>query len=116
MIEAQFSEGPLPPAQELAAYEHITPGLADRIVTMAEKEQGTRHVIMRRRNLAQIWITAAGQFFGFILALAIIAIAGWLLAHDKPIAGFAALLTGIATLVGPFIYRKKRPQQQPPAS
>jgi hypothetical protein len=30
------------------------------------------------------------------------------LAHDKPLAGFGALLIGIATLVGPFIYRRKR--------
>ena len=113
-IEGQFYAGPLPRAQELAAYEHITTGLADRIVSMAEKEQTTRHTIMRRRNLAQIWVTSAGQVFGFVLALAIIAIAGWLLAHDKPISGFIALLTGIGTLIGPFVYRKRR--QQPPAS
>jgi uncharacterized membrane protein len=115
-IQGQFFAGPLPPPQELAAYEHITPGLADRIVSMAEKEQNTRHKITQRQNWAQIWITSAGQVFGFILALAIIAIAGWLLAHDKAITGFSALLIGIGTLIGPFLYDKISQRQEPPVS
>jgi uncharacterized membrane protein len=35
--------GPLPPASELAAYEAVQPGLAERIVAMAEKAANTRH-------------------------------------------------------------------------
>lgn len=35
--------GPLPPSDELKRYEEIQPGLADRIMRMAEKEQTFRH-------------------------------------------------------------------------
>lgn len=35
-------EGPLPPPSHLRAYEDVLPGLADRIVTMAETEQRLR--------------------------------------------------------------------------
>lgn len=107
----RFYTGPIPEPQALAAYEQIAVGLANRIVTMAEKEQNHRHLIERRRNRAQAWTIGAGQVFGFLLALFIIGIAGWLLAHDKAITGFASLLTGIATLVGPFIYQRKRAAQ-----
>jgi uncharacterized membrane protein len=111
-VQGKFYTGPLPQAEEMERYERITPGLADRIVKMAEKEQGHRHKIERRRNFAQIWITSAGQWFGFLLAAWIIGIAGFLLYHDKKLEGFVSLLTGIGTLIGPFVYRRRRPAQQ----
>ncbi|MEE9382008.1 MAG: DUF2335 domain-containing protein [Nannocystaceae bacterium] len=40
----QFS-GPLPPATELAAYNKVLPGAAERIVVMAEREQKNRHEV-----------------------------------------------------------------------
>lgn len=42
VTQAIFS-GPLPPPALLAHYEQTLPGLADRIATMAEKEQKVRH-------------------------------------------------------------------------
>jgi uncharacterized membrane protein len=81
---------------------------------MAEKEQDNRHLLEQRRMGAQIWITAAGQIFGFILALGIISLAGWLLAHDKKIEGFVSLLTGLATLIAPFIYHARLLQPKLP--
>lgn len=38
-----FHSGPLPPSRELAEYERIHSGLANRVVVMAEKEQSHRH-------------------------------------------------------------------------
>ncbi len=42
--EASFS-GPLPPPNMLMQYEQILPGMADRLVTIAENEQDQRHQI-----------------------------------------------------------------------
>jgi uncharacterized membrane protein len=106
-IQGQFYAGPLPPAQELAAYDQISAGFANRILTMAEKEQDHRHEIGRRQNRAQVWLSSAGQIFGFILSLAIVSGGVWLLAHDKPLIGFVSLLVGIGTVAAPFFYQAR---------
>lgn len=38
----EFS-GPLPPADELEKYERVSPGAAERIIAMAERESSHRH-------------------------------------------------------------------------
>ena len=38
-----YHSGPLPPAETLEHYERIVPGAAERILSMAEKEQANRH-------------------------------------------------------------------------
>lgn len=40
-------EAPLPTPSELSEYERLTPGLADRIVAMAEREQEQRITLAR---------------------------------------------------------------------
>jgi uncharacterized membrane protein len=49
---AQFS-GPMPHPAMLAEYEKVQPGLADRIVAMAEKEQAHHHEMAKEIVLAQ---------------------------------------------------------------
>lgn len=42
-VERSFSyAGPLPPASEFKGYEEVLPGAADRILSLAEKEQSIR--------------------------------------------------------------------------
>lgn len=41
--KSETFEGPLPHPDILARYENILPGIADRIVRMAEAEQNARH-------------------------------------------------------------------------
>lgn len=36
-MEQKMYSGPLPPAEEIEAYERVCPGAADRIITMTEK-------------------------------------------------------------------------------
>jgi uncharacterized membrane protein len=42
-VVSKSHSGPIPSAEELEHLERVTPGLADRVVTMAEKEQNNRH-------------------------------------------------------------------------
>jgi uncharacterized membrane protein len=112
--QASSFSGPLPPPESLAEYERISPGFADRIVAMAEKEQVHRH-----GNEHELWnlqrrLLSRGQVFAFILSLAIVAGGIWLLTMDKAITGFITLLGAIGTVAGPFIYqmRWKRKQAQ----
>jgi len=43
LVKAESFRGPLPPPRYLAQYDKVIPGLAERIVRMAEAEQGHRH-------------------------------------------------------------------------
>jgi uncharacterized membrane protein len=113
-LEGRFYTGPIPEPEALAEYERINPGLADRLVTMAEKEQTLRHTILRWRTLAQIWVTAAGQIFGFVIGVLAICLGGFLLYHDKNLAGFTTFLSGVVMLVTAFIYRQNRTRQRSP--
>jgi len=41
-----LTTGPIPPPEQLRAYEQIVPGAANRILTMAEQEQKVRLSIL----------------------------------------------------------------------
>ena len=106
--------GPLPPPSDLAQYEQISLGFADRIMSMAEREQTHRHKDTDDRLVIQGKLAKRGQIFGFILSLVIILGGLGLVWMDKPTSGFVAILAGIATVAGPFIYSRLR--KKPPAS
>jgi uncharacterized membrane protein len=68
-LQAKHFEGPLPPPEQLKQYEEVSPGFAERIVQMAEKEQDFRHHDTERIRGMQRTIIGRGQVFGFILSL-----------------------------------------------
>ena len=65
-----FFEGPLPPPDTLAQYEKILPGIADRIVKMAESEQQARHAAISQdaQNKAALVNIAAQESAGALSA------------------------------------------------
>ena len=84
--EEKFS-GPLPHPNHLAAYEQTLPGAADRILTMAEKQQNHR---MNLENLvipSEVQINKRGQWFAFILGLVLIISSTIIVLHGNVTAG-----------------------------
>jgi uncharacterized membrane protein len=77
---AQSFSGPLPPPEVLARYDKLHPGFAERILTMAEREQDHRHQCERgalsqeiRNHEARNQEAFRGQLFGLTIgSLAII--------------------------------------------
>jgi uncharacterized membrane protein len=108
IIEETISEishhsGPLPRPADLAGYEAIQKGFAERIMQMAEKEQDGRlssfkNVIEKDYNLK-----SRGQHYALLIAVVLVAFAG-LLAHlgDTESAAWVAG-GGIAGVVGIFV-------------
>lgn len=92
----QFS-GPIPPPTILSDYNNIVPGAAERILRMAEDDAS------HQRNIERLAITSTknevriGQFFGLIVSLAVLALAGFAVLHGQP---WVATLLGGGTLVG----------------
>lgn len=52
---SSFFSGPLPPPQFLREYEEILPGSADRIVALAENEQGIREKLISTVSSVSKW-------------------------------------------------------------
>lgn len=115
IAHAALHIGPLPPAEELAKYEKVLPGAADRIVAMAEREQQHR---LERRDIqvrAESRDSGRGVIFAFLLGFAAI-VGGTLTAiFSSALAGSVISLAGISTLAGTFIYgtRMKRARANP---
>jgi uncharacterized membrane protein len=100
--------GPLPPPGMLAQYEDISPGFAERIVAMAERQAAHRQ---KREAFADRWsvlVALIGQIFAFILAMTTV-LGGFYLAYTgKPLEGIAAVISSLAILAGVFVYGKRR--------
>jgi uncharacterized membrane protein len=102
-IIAVSYEGILPPAQELVRYNHAQPDAAHRIITMAEKQE------THRQKLETI-----GLIFGFIIVVMVIGMGAFLIFNDKPGTGLVIALSGLATLIWPFIMSSRTKAREKP--
>lgn len=62
----EYYEGPLPHPQLFREYEDILPGAADRIITMAERQQEHRMQLEKIAISGQVKSNGRGQIFGFV--------------------------------------------------
>jgi uncharacterized membrane protein len=96
--------GPIPPPEVLAKYERALPGLADRLVTLAERESEHRRGLQRRA----IRLSELGLAAGFAIAMTALC-GGIFLVHEGSQAeGMSSIILAIASLVLVFLTRGKR--------
>lgn len=98
--------GPLPPPDALIKYNEASPGAADRIIAMAEKEMAHRHkneekIIAERIRLSYVSIIMS---FISVILLAVLVGYGLYLGADGVAVG--AAIGAIASVAGLFIYAK----------
>ena len=115
-VQASYS-GPLPAPSDLAKYDVIVPGMADRLLTKFEQQADHRmaleaHVIHSDSTRAT-WGLAAAFVFGLVLLGAAI----YLIVNGYETAGVVAIITEFVTYGGLFIYgsetrRRERRQQR----
>lgn len=116
--KSETFEGPLPHPDILARYENILPGIADRIVRMAEAEQNARHSAIDQdaKNKSTLVDIAAkeragaleaqkkGQNIGLAISLVCVLCAIVCALMDKPtIVTCAFLAVPTASLIGSFM-------------
>jgi len=92
----EFS-GPIPPPAILSGYDNVVPGAAERILKMAEADALHQRDIERIAIMATKNEVKVGQFFGLIVSLSALALAGFAVLHNQP---WVATLLGGGTLVG----------------
>ncbi len=104
-MQGAFSaySGPIPPPQALRDFEEVCPGLADRIVKMAEKTQDAniRDIDNRHRE------TTIGQISGLVATLSMAAVAIVALLKNFPSVAGIVCSTTIVALATVFLVGKK---------
>jgi len=111
-VQEEYFQGPLPRPATLKEYEDILSGSADRIITMAEKQQQHRMEMEHAVIHSDIVMERLGLATGFILAV-ILAIGGiWLVSEGKELTGLIVLVGEIAALVGAFLFGQRRRQRE----
>lgn len=116
--KSETFEGPLPHPDILARYENILPGIADRIVRMAEAEQHARHSaidqdaknkstlvdIAAKESAGALEAQKKGQNIGLAISLVCVLCAIVCALMDKPtIVTCAFLAVPTASLIGSFM-------------
>jgi len=76
-------EGPIPPSSELAKYEKVLTGAADRIITMAEEERRDRNKNTRLELYLHYGSRMFSQFMFAIISLGTVGAGVYLLISGK---------------------------------
>ncbi len=114
----QTYTGPIPPPSILADFEKICPGMADRIMTLAEKDaehvrkyNETHLLLAKDHQRDERHATCRGQWMSFILMLSFILCGFILIILDKKITGTifgsVAMIGALGSLVYSFINIRK---------
>jgi uncharacterized membrane protein len=96
-LAASFS-GPLPPPSTLERYEQVVPGAAERLITMAERNQSHRHALETAAVHHEIQIANRGQISAALVALASIGAGTYIASLGQTVAGTGLIGGVIATI------------------
>ncbi len=97
-VEAHFEQysGPIPPPSAMRDYENVLHGSADRILSIAEREQKF-----------QIVYAMCGLIFGFVAALLLIALSAYVVSLGFAWQSVGVVIGSIAGTAGTFIYSNR---------
>lgn len=107
LIQQRFFSGPIPPPDMLVQYNQASPGAADRIISMAEKEQTHRHSRESSNDVADNKIKVRGQWLGIVSLFLILLLAGYLAYLGHPNSAVTLAIGTVASVVGIFVFGKK---------
>lgn len=111
LLRAEF-QGPLPPPQVLAQYNEVVPGLAERVVQMAESQSRHRQELERQVVAANVAAEKRASWFGFIL-LTLLSLGGFvLISRGYGPHGIAIVIGALASFAGAYVWGKKQQQKE----
>jgi uncharacterized membrane protein len=113
--------GPLPPPGLLEHYEKICPGSAQKIIDAAHDEGLHRqkleskaldaNIEAMRRQYAEARL---GQIFALVIAIAFVAVGGFIAIKGQPWSGTILGGVGLGGIVTAFIVGRNKPEQSQP--
>ena len=122
ILQTSIHSGPLPSPESFNNYEITLPGAADRILKMAEIQQGYRFDLMKEENKILLnhqnlidneqsngYRSTMTATVGAFLLMGIALIGGFILINnDKGIAGLVSLVATFGIAMGTIIYGHKK--------
>jgi uncharacterized membrane protein len=115
MTLAAFSasySGPLPPAEQMRAYEEVLPGSADRLLTMAEEQQKHRHHLEKTTVEGASKRAQQGLWLGFVISLVVLGLGTAVILLGYPAAGAAIMSVDVVALAGVFVYGRREQRKE----
>lgn len=106
-VEQHYS-GPLPRPEDLAKYDQIVPGAAERIINMAEREMDHRHKTDNKTTKNIVRVTLLGIIFAFISVLILSGLVGYALYKGFDSVAASIAVGSIAAVAGVFIFFKSK--------
>ena len=112
--EMQIRSGPLPDARELAEYDEVVPGAAERIIAMAERQAAHRQKLEEFAIHAEDRRSWGGLIVGGIVAMGFMVGSVILGLNGQPWQGGILGSTTLASIVGTFVFgtRSRRAERQ----
>lgn len=100
-------QGPIPEASQLAKYEQILPGLADRIVKLTEEK--SKHVNLMEKSWLKksFFQKSLGQIFAFIIVITGMIFGAYVTLHGKLIGGLVIGGFPLVSIAALFITNKE---------
>ncbi len=111
LIQERSHSGPLPDADTLIKYDSVIPNGADRIMSMAEKQQDHRiklesNVVSSQSNQSKL-----GQSFGFFIGLVGIGCGTFLAFYDHETVGGIIAGGTVVSLVSVFVIGRNKQKE-----
>jgi len=103
----QSYSGPLPPPEHFKGYEDALPGSADRILSMAEKNQQSRFGYNDDIIAADIKRSRNGQWMGFVLSILFIGAAILGMYWNAPIPSAVLGVGGFSQIISLFVVGRR---------
>jgi uncharacterized membrane protein len=105
--------GAIPPPEVLAQYNSIVPGLAERIVSHAEKQSLHRTALERKLLISNIRKSYLGLVFGFLIGSLGVGGGIWLTFSGFNVTGIVFSSASLVSLVMSFIYGSQNKKNIP---
>ena len=112
--QSQYYSGPIPPPAVLKELEQITPGAAERIIKMAEKQQDHRHEIEKIVVRSGSRDSISGILSAAVISVGFLVLAGYSISLGHTSAGIAIGTIDIVVLASVFVYgtRSRREERE----
>jgi len=101
-------QGPLPPAAELERYNHVVPGGAERLFTMAEKQSEHRMQLENHVAREQVKQSGRGQVFALVIGVSGILSAATIGTMGHTAVAIAITTGSLGTLAVTFLVGKRQ--------
>lgn len=105
--QTRFS-GPLPHPDVLAEYNRNSPGLAERIVKMAEKQAEHRQSLESVVVRGNTWMGKAGVVFGGVIGILGLCVIALAIYKDAPLEYLGGILVALTALAGLFVWARRK--------